>query len=1429
MRDTFYITGGTLPLNADSYVTRDADTVLLEAMRQGEFCYVLNTRQIGKSSLMVRTAQALRQQAVRVAVLDLNAIGQNVSVEAWYDGLLTLIAEQLRLEDELEAFWRRHSRLSPMQRWMMALRHIVLQDARPLCIFVDEIDAVRGLPFSTDEFFAGIRECYNRRAQDNAFARLTFCLLGVATPTDLIRDPRTTPFNIGTRIELTDFTFQEAAPLTGGLRRGQHGEGEGQAEAGQEKEGKGKGKGQDVSSSFTLGVRPQEGAQIGRPSGGKDIEGKNTAWKNTNLDRILYWTDGHPYLTQKFCQALAERGGTSAMSMEALTRRDVDDVCEALFLSKRAELTDDNLAFVRSRLLHGDVDRAALLDLYRQLLLGRKFRDDVTNPLHNVLRLSGVVKVTAGQMRVRNRIYAHVFGRQWAEDNMPGEEVRRQKAAYRRGVARTAGLSGAIVVVIAGLAGVAWDRAHVAQIAETRATDQQRIATQRLSRSYVDTGTRLMEQEDCGGALAPLVEAMALDQNDRARTRMHRMRFASALACAPHLDRMWFTDKPLRWAGFSPDKTRVAACGDDGRAHVWQADTGDELALEMKHDGSVTYAAFSPDGARLATCGRDNFVRVWDLNARRLLCALPNPRQPNGPEGITQAAWSHDGRRLAACSKGVLRVWDVHEARAQTQSAAPRAAQDGLQGAKLIFENHANAAEKNALFDAVAFSPDNARIALVAENYVATTASIRQAGSGGSAGIYELGNLVKDETPKKTGTSWHGSHVAYSANGRRLLLAGSFGGFSQQQGVGVYDLAPAPLTAAASLPAPRLFHRSLLLAHDSLGTYAAFSPDEKQIVTAGEDSAARVWDAQTGRALTPPLRHQGTVTQAAFSPDGQRVLTASLDGTARVWNAQTGQQIGSPLRHAGAVVSAQWAGDGSHVLTAGSDGSARLWTLAPLAPSAVQIANTSCHLEPVAGTNRIAVKTQTQGQSEQGYISDLATGARLFPPADTGPWHDLQMSANHRLVILYHGSKRLPDGMQVWDCERGQPISPLLPDADATLNHRGDLLLLRDKKNGMARILDVATGKTVGTPFYSAIRFFSNGVEDTPFTRDDRGVAVCDRANNVLIRDVRAGRALTPLMPHRSPVEAVRFTPNDRYLFTGTIDYQIQAWNIPAGTPASAALPPPGAPIMSEAMGTSQYLHSAVFSPDGRWALTSPLTLPSPLLWPLDGSSMLRPRAVGHREVFLTDDDIVSSLHSFSADSGLLVAMETGGRIARVSDLAFPPLTPTHGARITGIQFSPDSRRVVSASLDGTARVWDVQTMQPLTPPLRHGGAVKTALFSPDGCVVATGSEGSSARAWDSATGEAITPPLALRGRISHLHWTPDGRRLLATSDQEGRVWTLPNETGSLPYLRAQAQLLSGQRYADGIGMMPLDNAALRMAWQQVQAAQEQRPAKSPR
>src|SRR5215210_2926584 len=122
----FYVTGGTLRQDASSYVERQADADLYQGLARGEFCYVLTARQMGKSSLMVRTAARLREEDVAVVVLDLTTIGQNLSPEQWYDGLLVLMGQQLDLEDELEEFWLNHPRLGPQQRWLAALREVVL-------------------------------------------------------------------------------------------------------------------------------------------------------------------------------------------------------------------------------------------------------------------------------------------------------------------------------------------------------------------------------------------------------------------------------------------------------------------------------------------------------------------------------------------------------------------------------------------------------------------------------------------------------------------------------------------------------------------------------------------------------------------------------------------------------------------------------------------------------------------------------------------------------------------------------------------------------------------------------------------------------------------------------------------------------------------------------------------------------------------------------------------------------------------------------------------------------------------------------------------------------------------------------------------------------------------------------------------------------
>src|SRR5262249_46298299 len=141
-----------------------------------------------------------------------------VAQEEWYLGLLSRLRSELRLaEVDVQAWWQANAQLSAAQRFTNFLRDQVLTTiTAPVVIFIDEIDATLGLAFR-DDFFAAIRAIYNARANEPVYDRLTFTLFGVATPTDLIRDRERTPFNIGQRIELQEFSDADAMPLRIGL------------------------------------------------------------------------------------------------------------------------------------------------------------------------------------------------------------------------------------------------------------------------------------------------------------------------------------------------------------------------------------------------------------------------------------------------------------------------------------------------------------------------------------------------------------------------------------------------------------------------------------------------------------------------------------------------------------------------------------------------------------------------------------------------------------------------------------------------------------------------------------------------------------------------------------------------------------------------------------------------------------------------------------------------------------------------------------------------------------------------------------------------------------------------------------------------------------------------------------------------------------
>ena len=125
---TFYVTGGTLPPDASSFVARQADKDLLASLLAGEYCYVLNSRQMGKSSLSVRTIGKLQEAGVKTAFVDLTRIGaQNVSPEQWYAGLMAETGRALGLRTEFLKYWKELLHLPPVQRYFTAIREVALE------------------------------------------------------------------------------------------------------------------------------------------------------------------------------------------------------------------------------------------------------------------------------------------------------------------------------------------------------------------------------------------------------------------------------------------------------------------------------------------------------------------------------------------------------------------------------------------------------------------------------------------------------------------------------------------------------------------------------------------------------------------------------------------------------------------------------------------------------------------------------------------------------------------------------------------------------------------------------------------------------------------------------------------------------------------------------------------------------------------------------------------------------------------------------------------------------------------------------------------------------------------------------------------------------------------------------------------------------
>ncbi|MGK7874841.1 MAG: AAA-like domain-containing protein, partial [Xenococcaceae cyanobacterium] len=881
--NNFYQFGGSLSVDAPTYVIRQADLDFYKALKAGKFCYVLNCRQMGKSSLRVRTMQRLQAEGTICACIDLTGIGkQDVTPEKWYAGLVRSLVSSCQLSETLNwrNWWReRRDLLSPVQLLKEFIESVLLVEVEQnVVIFVDEIDRVLSQTFSLDDFFSLIRFFCEQRVNNPIYERLTFALLGVATPGDLIKDKTQTPFNIGLAIALHGFELHEVEPLIEGL------------------EGK-----------------------VSNPQG--------------VMREILSWTGGQPFLTQKLCKlVVSELAADNPPSVEQVVRSRIIENWEA-------QDEPEHLRTIRDRLLINDRRASRLLGLYQQILQ-QGVAPASDNPEQMELRLTGLVVKRQGGLRVSNPIYQEVFNLSWVEKEL--DNLRPYSDNFRAWLASNCQDSSRLLRGEAFKEAQKWavgkslsDEDYQFLAASTEAV-KQTIELEKLE-AQINLDAERKEREATEKANQILTEAK--QKADKAKRKAEgRLAISSAILAISLVGATIAGIKTNQAITEAQQGTRLEQAGVSIRRQFESLSPGategeiDILVSAMRigqelkdlvgnrplekypaisplyalrtildqirernrlegHQGSVNSVAFSPDGEQLATASFDGTARLWDLKGN-LLAEL------EGHQGkVTSVAFSPDGEQLVTASfDGTARLWDLKE--------------------NLLAELEGHQGKVTS----VAFSPDGEQLATASRDRTARLWDLK-------------GNLLAElEGHQGTVTS-----VAFSPDGEQLATA------SGDRTARLWDLKGNPLAefkghqsgvesvafspdgeqlATASFWTARLWDlKGNLLAelegHQGWVHSVAFSPDGEQLATASRDLTARLWDLK-GNLLAEFKGHRWFVESVAFSPDGELLATASSDHTARLWDLK-GNLLAEFKGHRWFVESVAFSPDGELLATASSD------------------------------------------------------------------------------------------------------------------------------------------------------------------------------------------------------------------------------------------------------------------------------------------------------------------------------------------------------------------------------------------------------------------------------------------------------------------------------------------------------------------------------